>query len=340
MERELETEKQLERELETEGELEKQLETELVHGGLAHREAAPADRPQPWRTDSAARRNVLIIYNARLSEAEPLARALAEVARSEGATAQCANTFERDVVGEALGKADLVVALGGDGTILRAARLALQSGPPVLGVNLGELGFLAELQPPEAYLVLPEVLAGAGWVEERLGLEAQTLFSDGTPHSEPIVGLNDAFVGRGEYARVVHVRITVDEVPFTSVVGDGLIVATPTGSTAYNHAARGPILDPRLRSLVLTPVSPYLTFSSPVVLAPDSRVELEVVTDWTATLTVDGQHDVLLRSGWRVRIAPSRLRARFLRLRPAGEFYTTLHRRLRPDHFWDERPRQ
>ena len=218
--------------------------------------------------------------------------------------------------------------------------MALASRAPVLGINLGELGFLAELEPDEAPLALPEVLAGAGWIEERLGLEAQTLTSDGAPHDEPIVGLNDAFVGRGEYARAVRVRITVDDVPFISVMGDGLIVATPTGSTAYNHAARGPILDPRLRSLVLTPVSPYLSFSSPVVLAPGSRVELEVETDWTATLTVDGQHDVLLRSGWRVRITPSGLSARFLRLRPPGEFYTALHRRLRPDHFWDQRTQQ
>jgi NAD+ kinase len=303
-------------------------------------EQAAAEGAQTARTGSAERRDVLFIYNARLSRAEPLARALVEVARGEGALAQCANTFERDVVSQEIEKADLVVALGGDGTILRAARLAVDSGAPVLGVNLGELGFLAELQPEDAPAVLPQILAGAGWVEERLGLEALATSSDGVPHGEPILGLNDVFVGRGEYARVVHIRIAIDDVAFTSIVGDGLIVATPTGSTAYNHAARGPILDPRLRSLVLTPVSPYLTFSSPVVLAPDSRIELEVVTDWTATLTVDGQSDVLLRSGWRVRIVPSRRPARFLRLRPPGEFYATLQRRLRPDHFWDERARQ
>ncbi len=314
-------------------------QTEPLQTG-AQTEPAYAERMQSERVDPAERKDVLIIYNARLSQAEPLARELVEVVRGEGALAQCANTFERDVVSHEIAKADLVVALGGDGTILRAARLALESGAPVLGVNLGELGFLAELQPDEAPTALPTILAGAGWVEERLGLEAQTLTSDGVPHGEPIIGLNDAFVGRGEYARVVHVRIAVDELPFTSIVGDGVIVATPTGSTAYNHAARGPILDPRLRSLVVTPVSPYLTFASPVVLAPDSRLELEVVTDWTATLTVDGTHDVLLRSGWRVRIAPSSLPARFLRLRPPGEFYTALHRRLRPDHFWDERARQ
>jgi len=295
---------------------------------------------QTERTDSAERRDVLLIYNARLSRAEPLARALVEVARGAGALAQCANTFERDVVSREIEKADLVVALGGDGTILRAARLALQSGAPVLGVNLGELGFLAELEPEEAPAALLGILSGAGWVEERLGLEATTISSDGAPHGEPIIGLNDAFVGRGEFARVVHLRIAVDGIPFTTIVGDGLIVATPTGSTAYNHAARGPILDPRLRSMVVTPVSPYLTFASPVVLAPDSRVEIEVTTDWTATLTVDGQHDVLLRSGQRVLIAPAPLPARFLRLRPPGEFYTALHRRLRPDHFWDERARQ
>lgn len=291
------------------------------------------------RTPPAKLKSVLFIYNARLSPAEPLAVKLAKVAQDCGAHSRVANTFERDVVSHEIEKADLVVALGGDGTILRAARLAVPVGAPVLGVNLGELGFLAELEPEDASAAIPTILEGAGWVEERLGLVAQVTTADGAPHGDPILGLNETFVGRGEFARVVRIRIAVDDIPFTSIVGDGLIVATPTGSTAYNHAARGPILDPRLRSFVLTPVSPYLSFASPVVLAPESTVELEVITDRTATLTVDGQRDVPLRNGQRVRVSPADRPARFLRLRSPSEFYSSLQARLRPDHFWEERGR-
>ena len=232
--------------------------------------------------------------------------------------------------------AHLAVALGGDGTILRVARLALPADVPVVGVNLGELGFLAELTPEDAPAKLPEFLAGAGRVEERLAIRACVSGIPGAPARGPFVALNDVLVGRGELARIVRVKATINGERFTTYVGDGVLVATPTGSTAYNLAAGGPILDPRLRSLVVTPVLPYLTFSYPLVLAPDTELELEVSAAHPAAMTVDGQIDVPLRGGQLVRIAADPRPSRFLRLQPPTCFYSVLSRRLRPDHFWDD----
>jgi NAD+ kinase len=162
----------------------------------------------------------------------------------------------------------------------------------------------------------------------------------------PLVALNDVLVGRGELSRVVRIAVSLDGVPFTTYVGDGVLVATPTGSTAYNLAAHGPIVDPRLRTTTLVPLLPYLTFPYPVVLAPDTVVELDPGTRSSADvgggearcamLSVDGQVDLGLAPGQKVRVSSDPRPSRFLRLRPPAYFYTTLTRRLRPDHFWSD----
>ena len=282
------------------------------------------------------RKRVVFLYNSRLARAEPLARTLAEVAARRGAATAILSAADERAAADALAAADLAVTLGGDGTILRAARLALASGAPILGVNLGELGFLAELSPSDSLTKLPAVLAGEGWIEERLVLSVAANDRVGQRIAGPLVALNDVFVGRGELSRVVRIRLSADGQPFTTCHGDGVLVSTPTGSTAYNLAAGGPVLDPRLRSIVLTPVNPYLTFAYPVVLAPDVGMELVVSTDHGAALTVDGQIDVPLPDGAIVRVEPHPRAARFLRLRPPSHFYRDLSGRLRPDHFWTD----
>ncbi len=282
------------------------------------------------------RRNVLLLYNSRIPRAVALARELAEVADRSGAHAWAGAILDEAAIQPELAGADLALAIGGDGTILRAARLALPVGVPVAGVNLGELGFLAELTPDEAATRLPELLAGAGRIEERLALSVVVEGGPGQERRGPFGALNDVLVGRGELSRVVRVRVAVAGEHFTTYLGDGVLVATPTGSTAYNLAVGGPVLDPRLRSVVLAPVAPYLTFSYPVVLAPGATVEMEVSTDHIAALTVDGQIDVPLRSGQRVVVEPAGHPSRFVRLSPPDHFYRVLSRRLRPDHFWDD----
>jgi len=288
------------------------------------------------QVETGLRRNVVLLYNARIPQAVALARDLADVAARSGAQPWVASTADEAEIEARMPGADLAVTLGGDGTILRVARLALPAGVPVLGVNLGELGFLAELTPEEALTKLAELLAGAGWIEERLALRASVDGRPGEAVPRSLSALNDVLVGRGELSRVVRVQVAVDGERFTTYLGDGVVVATPTGSTAYSLAVGGPVLDPRLRGVVLAPVAPYLTFSYPVVLAPGAEVELEVRTDYGAALTVDGQIDVPLRSGQRVRVEPDARPSRFLRLLPPTHFYRVLSQRLRPDHFWDD----
>jgi NAD+ kinase len=288
------------------------------------------------RADNRLRRNVLLLYNAHIPRAIGLARDLAAEAARAGGQPWISSTAEEAAIEGHMAGADLAITLGGDGTILRVARVALRAGVPVLGVNLGELGFLAELTPEEALARLPELLAGAGWIEERMALRVSVQADPPELTPGPFTALNDVLVGRGELSRVVRVQVAVDGQHFTTYLGDGVLVTTPTGSTAYNLAVGGPVLDPRLRSVVVTPVAPYLTFSYPVVLQPEARVVLALGTDYVGALTVDGQIDLPLRSGQRVQVEPDGRPARFLRLLPPGQFYRVLSHRLRPDHFWDD----
>lgn len=266
--------------------------------------------------------------------AADLASELAEVAASAGAHAETTCSGDASDLAARLAHADLAVTLGGDGTILRVARLAVELGVPILGVNLGELGFLAELSPDEARQDLSKFLSGQGRIEERLAARATLIDEDGS-EGESFVFLNDLLLGRGALSRVVRVSLTIDSQHFTTYVGDGLLVATPTGSTAYNVALGGPVVDPRLRSLIVSPVAPYLTFAHPVVLAPNSEIELCFTVDSIGALTIDGQIDRPFRLGQRLQIASVAKPARFLRASPPRHFYDALARRLRPDHFWD-----
>jgi len=279
------------------------------------------------------RKNVLFVQNPRVEAAAEVLRRLTEVAARCGACVCHGETIDEAGIGNQMREADLAITIGGDGTILRTARLALGAGTPVLGVNLGELGFLAELAPSDAEECLPSLIAGDGWIEERL---AMLVAREDDPSAEPLVAINDVLLGRGELSRVVKVTVWIDGARFTTYLGDGVLVATPTGSTAYSLAAGGPVLDPRLNSLVMTPIVPYLSFPYPLVLAPGASIRLVVTTHHTATLTIDGQIDLRLRSGEAVAVVASEQRARFLRTGTPERFYQTLTRRLRPDHFWDE----
>lgn len=280
------------------------------------------------------RKKLLLVQNPRILAAAALSQRLTEIAGRSGARVVPGSTTDEAGIRDGMRDADLVVTVGGDGTILRVARLALPTGTPILGVNLGELGFLAELSPAEAEAKLPDLLSGEGWIEERT---AMCVRPEGDPASgEPLIAINDVLVGRGELSRVVKVTVWIDGARFTTYLGDGLLVATPTGSTAYSLAAGGPVLDPRLASLVMIPIVPYLSFPYPLVLAPGSTVRLAVSTDYSAALTIDGQIDRPLRSGDAVTITRADRPCRFLRCQPPERFYETLTRRLRPDHFWEE----
>jgi NAD+ kinase len=220
---------------------------------------------------------------------------------------------------------DLVVSVGGDGTLLRAALMGNRAGVPVLGVKVGRLGFLTEVDPEEAPALLEAWIDGRGRIDERMALVAE---AEGAPWTEPQWALNEVIVEKGARHRVVRLATMVNEDHVTTFRADGVIVASPTGSTAYSFSARGPIVSPRLACLVLTPVSAHMVFDRAIVLAPDERVTLEVLEEEPALLSADGRPGLELPVGARVSIRRSDRPARLLRREVTESFYTLLRRKF------------
>jgi len=222
--------------------------------------------------------------------------------------------------------ADLLVALGGDGTVLRAAGLAIPAGIPMLPVALGHLSFMAEVSPADLYTSLEQILQDECWIEQRALAEAIVRHGG---HEERYVALNEVLIGRVDIARVIMVDVQVDDIPMTTYHADGVLVATATGSTAYSLAAGGPVLDPRSRALVLVPVAPHLTNVPSLVLHEDAHLDLEVASRYPAALSVDGRIGLPLATGDSVAVRRADETACFVRVRPPSYFYQSLTRRLR-----------
>jgi NAD+ kinase len=185
---------------------------------------------------------------------------------------------------------DLVIAVGGDGTVLAAAQRALAHDVPVLGFNLGTMGFLAEAEPEDLEWALGRLMSGDYEVLERMTVTA-------TVAGRSATGVNDVIVEKVDSQRLIHLDVSVDGDRFLTYRADGLIVATPTGSTAYSLSARGPIVAPTHRCLLLTPVSPHMLFDRTLVFDPSTVVRLEVLGNRAATLSVDGRTLATLNEG-------------------------------------------
>lgn len=212
---------------------------------------------------------------------------------------------------------DLVVSVGGDGTFLRGAQVAALAGCPVLGVKVGRLGFLTEVEPGDALELIRQALAGTAAIEERLAATA-----------EPAVGsefasqwaLNEIMVEKRARHRLVRLGVEVDGVYVTTFSADGVVVATPTGSTAYSFSARGPIVSPDVPCLVLTPVAAHMVFDRSFVLGAEQRVVLEVVGDEPGLLSADGRASIELPVGSRTLIRAAARPARLVRRPGAPAF--------------------
>lgn len=191
---------------------------------------------------------------------------------------------------------DVVVSLGGDGTMLRSVHLCAPEGVPVLGVNVGQLGYLTEVEPSGLFMALKRFLAGSYDVEERM-LVAIRVEHQGAPAEGVFLALNEAVLEKTPMGHTVRLAVSVDGDFFTTYAADGLIVATPTGSTAYALSARGPIVAPTHRCLLLTPVSPHMLFDRTLVLDPTTTLRLEVAGSRAANLSVDGRTLVTLEEG-------------------------------------------
>ncbi len=238
------------------------------------------------------------------SESLELAAALADYLEQSGNTVRLgeveASAIGRRELGCSLedfaADADLAVSIGGDGTMLRTFERVAQFGVPVLGVNVGHLGYLTEFEADEAKTAVDKALRGDLPVEERLMVQSRVQRSTGEIEGTWI-GLNEAVVEKKSQGHTVRLEVAIDDSPFATYAGDGLIVSTPTGSTAYNLSARGSIVAPTHWSLQLTPVAPHMLFDRSLVLRPDTEIRISVVGEREANLSVDGRSVAALSDG-------------------------------------------
>jgi NAD+ kinase len=268
-------------------------------------------------------KKVGIFVHPRWASAARLASEVTDALAADVAETWQVSTFEDTNVAQLMPGTDLLICLGGDGTLLRAARSVIPHQVPVLGVNMGRLGFLAELRATELLDRLPDVLGGKCRLEERAMIQAVVPSWGATYHA-----LNDVVAGRASVGRPVYVDVGIDGTRLAVHRCDALIAATATGSTAYSLSAGGPILDPESRDIVLTPVSSHLATARPLVLRPDTELHLTVAGETDAMLSVDGQVDRNMTTGQSVVITVSPHVARFVRFSTPEEQYRRLAERL------------
>jgi len=226
-------------------------------------------------------------------------------------------------------QAECIIVFGGDGTLLRTTRIVAASGKPIIGVNLGYLGFLTEIDIPEVMPALEKLLAGQYYVEERMMLEALVF------REEKIVehsfGLNDAVITNGAFARLIHLETYVNNEFVNTYPSDGLIIASSTGSTAYSLSAGGPLVTPDLNLMLITPICPHTFWARPLVVAPESMIKVIILSrQEEVMLTMDGQHGFRLLQHDQVIIRQAPQKARFLRLKRRG-FFDVLRKKLKEE---------
>lgn len=222
----------------------------------------------------------------------------------------------------AAGRFDLLIALGGDGTMLRAGHLCGPLGIPVLGINLGRFGFLIEVKREQWQEMLPLLFSGRYRLESRMMLSVEHL--RGEESLGTWTALNEIVVCRGQYVRPVRLKACVDGYPLATYIADGLIVATATGSTAYALAVGGPIMPPDLRNILIVAVAPHLSIDRAMILAEGAVVTVTVDTSHQAVMSVDGQAPIPIRNGDAVRVHANSDTVKFVRFHDRGYFYKNL----------------
>jgi NAD+ kinase len=275
-------------------------------------------------------KKVGIVYHPLNKGTHSLAQKLAGFLDASGVSCWLCSAWEGDEVRKQVPGTELVLTIGGDGTILQAAQAVVPHSIPITGINLGKLGFLTELDADEARDKLPALLAGEGWIDERALLEVE--LADGDKKQETpklFYALNDAVVARGEIARMIYVEASIDGEPLTTYGADGVIVATATGSTGYSLAAGGPVLHPQADEFLLVPIMPHLSLNYSLVLPPECVVRLRVNAGQRAALSIDGHICLPLDDGAAIKVKHSSVKTKFLRIQPKVSFYSTLEQKLR-----------
>jgi NAD+ kinase len=275
------------------------------------------------------KRPVVVSY-PKLPEASAEVALIVQFLRQKGYEAPQGSIYDEALQDRVrAGEFDILIALGGDGTMLRAGHLCAPPQVPILGINLGRLGFLIQIERGEWREMLERLFQGDGWIEERLMLEAHHVRQEQTLATWQ--ALNEVVVGRGLALRSVRLDATVDGRPLTTFVCDGLIAATPTGSTAYALAAGGPILPPELHNILLVPIAPHLSVDRAIVLAEGSSVSITVRSS-NSVVSVDGQSPLDLEIEDRVDVRAAAYAARFVRFGDPGYFYRNLNAHMTQPH--------
>lgn len=262
-----------------------------------------------------------ILYHPLREKALDLAEKLTEFLSHRGVSAWRCSAWDEDKAKPQVADTDLILSIGGDGTILHVARIITPLSVPILGVNLGRLGFITEIDADEALCNLPDLLGGKGWIEERAMIEAHV--ADKTFHA-----LNDVVL-RSIAVRLINIEAEIDSTAITIYRADGIIVATATGSTSYSLASGGPILHPQSREIVLQPISCHLGLSHALVLPPHSIVGLKVAFGEKVMFSIDGQVELPLSDEENIKVKLSPHTVRFLRIHEPTYFYSTLWQKLR-----------
>lgn len=258
----------------------------------------------------------------KMPEAFAEAEAMAAFLKEKGMDAPCGSLYDEELRKRVKkGEFDMLIAVGGDGSVLRAGHLCAPSGVPILGVNLGRLGFLIQIDRQEWREYFEKLFNGEAWVENRMMVRAEHIRAGESLGSSN--ALNEVVVARGQNLRPVRLNALVDGLQLTSYVADGLIAATATGSTAYALAAGGPILPPELRNILLVPIAPHLSVDRAVVLSEGSSVSI-VVKSENSVFSVDGQPPTPLLEDDHVDVTVADVTAQFVRFGDPGYFYRNL----------------
>ncbi len=278
---------------------------------------------------------VAVLAHPNIAEGLEEARRIAQALQAYGVEGVAGSFADADL-GRAVteGAFDLLIALGGDGTMLRAGHLAAPRGIPVLGINMGRFGFLMDVHRDAWPTALDRLMQGDFWLEHRMTLDARLL--RGSREIAQWLVLNEVVVCRGAEVRPVRLTALVNDILLTTYVADGLIVATPTGSTAYALAAGGPILPPEARNLLLVPVAPHLSVDRAMVLPHEATITVLPHVDHETVVSADGQPPLHLQDGDRLVVKASPHLVPFVRFQDRAYFYRVLTRYLQA-HPWTQK---
>ena len=267
-------------------------------------------------------------YNPTSEAALDLRERAAGWCRMHGVDQWAAQASDIEALRADLPRTDVLFVLGGDGTFLRAARAVAEIDVPLLGVNLGKVGFLSKVEAEELEGVLARIAEREYAIEERMALEGRIHPKGGEPTPERLVALNDIVIARGSLARVCRLDVAIDDSHLATFIADGLVVASPTGSTGYSFSAGGPIVEPGSRTLMVTPIAGYLSAIRSVVAGPTQVVRCRVVDAHEALVSIDGREDIPLAVGDVVTVTALERPIRLLEPRGTIPFWDLLRRKV------------